>query len=192
VQTNSPRSTVVQVKKLVDFNGGSIRLDIGCGANVQPGFVGMDIQKLPGVGVVWDFNIHPWPIPEASCIQAMASHVVEHIPPVMVDRVTGTWFPFVSFMDAVWTVLHIGAQFMIACPYATSPGFFQDPTHCNPCNENTWLYFDPIENRSNGLLYSFYRPKPWQLEHISYDPAGNMEVIMRKRRMDKSYLGGEK
>ena len=59
-----------------------IRLDIGCGANKQSGFVGMDMRDLPGVDIVWNWNNFPWPLPNGSVLVAMASHVVEHINPV--------------------------------------------------------------------------------------------------------------
>ena len=90
-------------------------------------------------------------------------------------------------MDEVWRVLLPDGQFAISLPYGTSPGMLQDPTHTNFCNENTWLYFDPLESKAGGALYPFYMPKPWKLEHLFWDPVGNMEVLMRKRREDVSY-----
>lgn len=176
------------IKAILKEKGG-IQLDIGCGHNKQAGFVGMDIQPLDNVDIVHDFLVFPWPLPDNSVVRAMASHIVEHIPPVMVTREDGTWFPFLEFMDEVWRVMQPDGQFAISMPYATSAGMYQDPTHCNFCNENTWLYFDPINSRDGGVLYKFYRPKPWQLEGISFDPAGSMEVLMRKRRVDRSYEG---
>jgi DUF2075 family protein len=51
----------------------------------------------------------------------------------------------------------------------------QDPTHCNPCNESTWEYFDP-----NWYLYGIYKPKPFHVEHRSWQAEGNMEVLLKK------------
>lgn len=155
-----------------------IRLDIGCGANVQPGFVGMDIQPFPDC-IQWDWLQFPWePFKDETVIQAIASHVVEHVPRVMYINGRTRW-TFIEFMDEVWRVLKPGSQFAIAMPYCHSDGYYQDPTHVNPCNEKTWLYFDP--EAQNGILYNFYKPKPWRLRYISYDPAANMEVLMEKR-----------
>lgn len=84
-------------------------------------------------------------------------------------------------------MLRPDCQFAISTPYWLSPGYAQDPTHCNPCNEATWMYFDPLETQSNGLLYRFYRPKPWKIDTVVWDVAGNMEVVLKKRRIDKSY-----
>lgn len=146
-----------------------IRLDIGCGANKQPGFVGMDIRSLEGVDIVHDFEVYPWPIPDCSVILAIASHVVEHVNPAN--------FGFVKFMDEVWRISQVDGQFAIATPYAGSFGYFQDPTHVNPCNEATWAYFAP-EHPSN--LYSIYTPKPWKINQLTWDISGNMEVLLTK------------
>lgn len=157
---------------------GGIRLDIGCGANKQPGFVGMDVLALPGVDIVHDINIHPWPLPDECALVAMCSHLVEHIPPVAIGA-NGTWFPFIAFMDEVWRVLKPEGQFAIVCPHGWSAGYLQDPTHCNAINENTWAYFCP--EQADGMLYSFYKPKPWRIENLFWNQAANIEVVLRKQ-----------
>lgn len=159
-----------------------IRLDIGCGANKQEGFVGLDMQPLEGVDIVWDVNLHPWPLPDGCALVAMCSHLVEHIPPCIVTA-EGTRWPFLEFMDEVWRILRPGGEFAISCPHGFSSGFLQDPTHCNPINEATWAYFDPEEPRTQGLLYGFYRPKPWRIKHLSWSPAANIEVVLVKREV---------
>lgn len=157
-----------------------IMLDIGCGANKNEGWTGLDIRPLPGVDIVWDINKHPWPIDEATVLTALASHLVEHIPPVAIGP-EGTWFPFIEFMNEVWRILVPGGQLAIVVPYATSPGFSQDPTHINQCNEHTWFYFDPDPGRGRVSLWSIYKPLPWKIEKLYWDPAFNMEVLLRKR-----------
>jgi SAM-dependent methyltransferase len=171
------------IEKVIKTRGG-IQLDIGCGEGKQgPDWVGMDIQELPGVDIVHNFLEYPWPLPDESVIRAMASHVIEHVPPHD--------FGFINFMNEVWRVMKPDGQFAIAVPYATSKGMYQDPTHCNFCNENTWLYFDPLEDVAGGVLYKFYKPKPWKIMELHWNPTGNMEVLLAKRREDRSYYGEE-
>ncbi len=160
-------------------SGAGIQLDIGCGEAKQPGYFGLDIRDLRTVDIVHDFESYPWPLPDECVIRALASHVIEHINPAK--------FGMINFMNEVWRVCKVDAQFVIAMPYPTSPGFYQDPTHCNPRNETVWAYFDPLEPNTGGQLYRIYRPKPWRVEHLSWEPSGNMEVVLRKRREDKSY-----
>ena len=154
----------------------NIELDIGCGGNKQPGFVGMDVQKLPGVDIVHDIEKYPWPLPD-NCVQlAIASHVAEHIEP--------SRFGFINWMNEIWRVMEPDGRLMLSLPYGNNSLFVQDPTHVNPCNENTWNYFDPL-HPSN--FYRFYRPKPWKIVSCFWDAQGFMEVVLEKRRMDKSY-----
>jgi len=166
----------MEISELLKEKSG-IRLDIGCGENKQDGgFVGMDSRELSGVDIVHDVEKFPWPLPDECVLMAVASHLVEHI-----DPHGGT---FIKFMDEVWRVLKPEGQFAVAVPYAGSFGYFQDPTHCNPCNEATWEYFDPL---APSGLFKIYQPKPWKIEHLTFQQFGNMEVILRKRRIDKSY-----
>jgi hypothetical protein len=158
-----------------------IKLDIGCGEAPIQGCVGMDIRDLPTVDIVWDVNIHPWPLPDECVIHAFASHLVEHIPPVIVDKKEGTWFPFVEFMNDLWRVTKPDGQFAVSGPYWLSQGYAQDPTHCNPINEMTFSYFAINAPEADpGFLWKIYKPKPWKLEHIVWDVSANFEAVLRK------------
>jgi hypothetical protein len=157
-----------------------IRLDIACGANKNRGFVGLDIRPLPGVDIVCDVNQHPWPLEDECCIQAMASHLLEHIPGVAIDN-GHTRFPFIEFMDEVWRILRPGCEFYIVVPHGNSQGFMQDPTHVNAMNQTRWAYFDPI---NGGNLYQIYKPKPWEIRDINWSPEANMEVVLAKRGLN--------
>ena len=155
-----------------------IKLDIGCGENKQVGFVGMDIRPGNGVDIVQDLEKFPWPLPDESVVIATATHVLEHINPAN--------FIFMNFMNEVWRVMKPEGRFAINVPYAGSPGYWQDPTHCNGINEVTFHYFDPL---SRTGLYTIYRPKPWKIVDgtLTWTANGNLEVILEKRRIDKSY-----
>lgn len=156
-----------------------IRLDVACGAAKHSGYVGMDIRPLPGVDIVHDIESIPWPLPDECVLSAIASHIVEHINPVK--------FGFINWMNELWRVMKPDGEVAIACPHGYSPGYLQDPTHCNALNETTWAYFDPLEPNTGGYLYRIYRPCPWKITHLSWSPAANIEVILSKRRDDKSY-----
>lgn len=144
-----------------------IRLDVGCGANKQPGWYGIDFQSLPGVDLVWDLLATPWPLPDECATVAIASHVVEHIPPHNLG--------FIKFMNEVWRVLKPGGEFAIITPHGWSAGYLQDPTHCNPCNENTWWYF--VQDHP---LWSFYQPRPWRVKHLMFEYTANIEIVLVK------------
>lgn len=148
-----------------------IKLDIGCGENKQPGFLGIDRRSLPGVDIVHDLEVFPWPIPDDIVLIAIGSHIIEHIKP---------WLS-IEFMDEIWRIMKPGGELALATPYAGSPGYWQDPTHCNPCNEATWQYFDP-----DYPLYQIYKPRPWKIKKgfPVWHQIGNLEVVLSKRPLD--------
>lgn len=154
------------IKKILAENNLGIKLDVGCGFNKQTGFVGLDKRDVAGVDIVHDAEVFPYPLPDESCSIILMSHLIEHIKP---------WLT-VDLFNELWRLMKPGGQIWIGTPYAGSFGFWQDPTHCNGCNEATWTYFDP-----DYPLYQIYRPKPWKIQKNAWFETGNMEVIMEKR-----------
>jgi SAM-dependent methyltransferase len=148
-----------------------VRIDLGCGAHKQEGFLGVDARDLPGVDLVHDLEEFPWPLPDNCAELVIASHLVEHINPAK--------YGFIKFMDEVWRILIPGGKFMASMPYAGSPGYWQDPTHINPVNEATWAYFDPFS--VDGVLYAVYEPKPWKIIQNTWAISGNIEVALERR-----------
>lgn len=169
-----------KIQALLQKNSG-IKLDIGCGENKQEGFIGMDIRDMKGVDIVHDVTKYPWPLPDDSVLLALASHLVEHINPAD--------FGFINFMNEVWRVMKPGGEWMMVLPYAGSPGYWQDPTHVNPCNEVTWHYFDPLANADGQMtmLWTIYKPKPWKIKFSAHNPNGNMEVVLVKRTEQENW-----
>lgn len=152
-----------------------IKFDLGPGPHTQEGFIGIDIKKYPGVHIIHDLESFPWPLPSECATLIMAGHLVEHINPHK-----GT---FIKFMNEAWRTLKYDGQFFISTPYAGSRGYWADPTHCNPCSNDTWGYFEPL----NSTLYTIYGPLPWKVKQLTWQVDGNMEVLLVKRRIDKSY-----
>lgn len=202
----------MNINKLLEENSG-IRLDIGCGGNKQPGFVGMDVRDLPGVDIVHDVTMFPWPLPDESVLTAIASHLLEHIPPFQadpkllglirllvnkgiigandIDSYIGQYDAtpmFIRFMNEVWRVMKVGGEFAIAVPHGRSDGFLQDPSHCNAINEARWAYFDPFEPNTQGILWGIYKPKPWRIKHLTWSPDANIEVVLVKRSLTEVAL----
>lgn len=161
-----------KLKKLFEEKCG-IMLDLGCGENRNPRFIGIDKRKLPGVDIIHNLEVFPWPLPDERCISVVASHLVEHIKP---------WLT-IQFFDEVWRIMKPGGKFAVATPYGGSAGYYQDPTHCNPFIPATFQYFDP-----DFPLYQIYKPKPWKVDpgFPIWQANGNLEVILIKREEDKN------
>ena len=165
------------VLKLLEDKGAIMKLDLGSGENQEPGFINMDCRKLTGIDIVHDIESLPWPLPDGCATLVMARHLVEHINPAN--------FGFINFMNECWRVLKIDGQMLITTPYGGSVGYWGDPTHINGCTNFTWNYFDPLT--TDGLYYRQYRPKPWKIISCYWSSDGNMEVLLSKRKEDKSY-----
>ena len=143
----------------------TINLDIACGFNKQPNFIGMDKRDVPGVDIVHDIEVTPWPVEDEIVSIALLSHILEHLDPRRM----------LDIFAEIWRVMIPDGQVMIAVPYAGSFGAYQDPTHTRPgFNEATWKYFDP-----RFPLWGIYKPRPFMIEDCSYDPLTNMEVRLR-------------
>lgn len=212
---NKKISEKERIKRLFESNA-SIKLDIGCGENKQPGCIGVDFRAVRGVDIVQNLALYPWKAIPTECADVvMSSHLLEHINPASSDpRLSGLidllldkglvtkneitasvgehrfLGGFIRFMDEVWRTLKPGGQFISTFPYAGSPGYFWDPTHVNPIRHETLHYFDPLSKDASGNLanfYTIYRPKPWKVVKCFYDPSGNMEIALEKRIIDKSY-----
>lgn len=75
--------------------------------------------------------------------------------------------------------MKVDGTLAFSTPYAGSFGYWQDPSHCNGCNEATFHYFDP-----DTPLYTVYKPRPWRIVKgfPSWQVNGSLEVVMEKRK----------
>lgn len=152
----------------------NLKLDFGCGPNKHKGYFGIDSVKYPGVDLVWDLEKIPYPLTPECSSDAIASHIVEHIEP--------HGGIFIQVMNEWWRLMKVNGILEILTPYAGSQNYYMDPTHCNPCNELTWMYFDPHDKNSGGFFWKIYRPKPWKIAELSWKETGNIRVVLRKRK----------
>jgi SAM-dependent methyltransferase len=137
----------------------TIRLDLGCGPNKHaPDFIGIDTRALPGVDIVHDLEEFPWPLPDDIARVVFMSHFWEHISPKKT----------LPFMAELHRVCRHGAQVLISGPYGVEFRYVQDPTHCNPSNDATFLYWD-----NRHALWEVYEPPVFHLDAFDEIPVGN-------------------
>ncbi len=118
-----------------------MKLDLGCGANKQEGFTGVDICDIPGVDIVHNLEVFPWPFEDNSVDEVFCSHYFEH---------TGN--PM-AFMNELYRIMKPGAKATIICPYYTSIRCWQDPTHKNAISEATFYYYNKGWREINKLQH---------------------------------------
>jgi hypothetical protein len=55
----------------------ALKFHLGCGKRKLPGFFGIDIALLPGVDLVCDLRLFPWPFQDDSADEVALLHVLE-------------------------------------------------------------------------------------------------------------------
>ena len=54
-------------------------LDVGCGDRKTEDALGIDIVGLPGVDIVHDLNVFPWPLESGSFDKVLMLNILEHL-----------------------------------------------------------------------------------------------------------------
>jgi len=128
-------------------------LDIGCGRNKTPGAVGMDRIALPGVDVVHDLNLFPYPFEDESFDEIHVTHVIEHV-----DSIVRT-------MEEIHRLAKANAKVVIVTPHYSDCQSWNDPTHKWHLTTYSFRYFrDDYES-------SYYSTARFQTERIHIDMA---------------------
>ncbi len=56
-----------------------MKLNLGCGKDIKPGYINMDYVKHKGVDIVHDLEEFPYPFKTNSVDEIWMSHVIEHL-----------------------------------------------------------------------------------------------------------------
>lgn len=145
------------------------RLNLGCGRYPKRGAINVDRIAAPGVDVVHDLDVLPWPFDDNTFQLVSAIQVFEHV-----DDPVG-------FMCESWRVLRPGGELYLTVPHWQSENSHTDPTHRRHCTPHTWDYWiaeTPL-NRSNGPMYGGDRHKfeAIRIEHIEWDIVVHLQKI---------------
>lgn len=114
----------------------TFKLHLGCGRNILPGFLNLDVAPLPGVDIVHDLSNAsvPIPLPDDSVTEILASHLLEHIQSPL------------PLMQELHRVAVNGAKALFLTPYGSSDDAWEDPTHVRPYFLNSFRYFGQPAN----------------------------------------------
>ena len=91
-------------------------LDVGCGGDKVEGCLGVDKFPLPGVDIVHDLNVFPWPIESGSVSKVYMRHSLAHLDDVP------------AVMEELYRICSKGALIHIVTPHFSSDNAFTDPT----------------------------------------------------------------
>jgi len=107
-----------------------MKLNLGSGGKPLPGCVNVDkSRRAPGVDVVWDLDIFPWPFQDESVDEICMIHCLEHL----VDHNRA--------VQEIHRILVQGGLARIEVPHFTWQLAYQDPTHRHFFGYNTFGYY---------------------------------------------------
>ena len=106
-----------------------MRLNLGSGSRPVHGYVNVDIADIPGVDVVYDLDVTPWPWEDGTVLEIVGQDIFEHVANP------------VGFMMQAHRVLKEGGSLLLKVPHFRHQDAFTDPTHRRFCTEHTWDYW---------------------------------------------------
>lgn len=116
------------------------RLNLGCGTDIRPGYINLDVAALPGVDVVHDLGSGPLPFEDASLTEVVAKDVLEHV-------------DLTAVLREIHRVLAPGGTVSIMSPHFTSPAVWIDPTHQRGFSIDTLRFY---VREDHALVRSYY------------------------------------
>jgi len=108
----------------------TVNLNLGCGDQKLPGFIGVDRLGYPDTDVICDLN-YPLPFKSLSIDYVYAKSILEHLNDLA------------SILTEVERILKPGGTFYIYVPHWSNPFYYSDYTHQHTFGLVTLDYFIP-------------------------------------------------
>ena len=93
------------------------KLNFGCGEKILPGYVNVDIVKLPGVDLVVNLDKTPYPFRDNEFDEIYADNVIEHLE------------NFIEVLEELQRILRPRGKLIIKVPHFTSHDAWAHPQH---------------------------------------------------------------
>lgn len=116
-----------------------LRLNLGCGDKLLPGWLNVDSVPDCNPDMVCDLEQFPWPWADNSVEEILLSHVLEHLGE---DRDV-----YLGIIKELYRVCCHGARIQIMVPHPRHDHFLWDPTHVRPILVESLQMFDQALNR---------------------------------------------
>ncbi len=165
---------------MVIATGSPIRIHLGCGRTILPGWVNVDSYPLPGVDVIADLDncdTKPLPFESGSVGEILGSHLLEHIAKPL------------PLMQELYRVASPTCKATFHTPYGSSDDAFEDPTHVRQYFIGSYGYFSqPYYWRADYGYRGDWQPERLTLKleakrFPSKDPEQVFRAVMSERNV---------
>jgi SAM-dependent methyltransferase len=130
------------------------KLHLGCGTIILPDHVNVDSAALPGVDIVHDLTIFPWPFEDQQFDEVILVDILEHLPSI------------IKTLEEIYRITKPNGKVLIRVPYYNSTDASADPTHIHVFNECSFDYFDP--GKAMGQAREYYSTAKFHTQLIGY------------------------
>lgn len=154
-------------------------INLGCGSEPSPNFVNVDWLQLPGVDIVHNLLLFPWPFEDNSAKFIKAIDILEHMPNFTPDNKSTP----IEFVRECWRVLEPSGKLVIQVPHWASPNTWVDISHVRGFDPRSMDYFSPETDL--GKAYGYYSPDrkfsvSSELSHMEDGSPSNVTFTMVK------------
>lgn len=104
------------------------KLNIGCGTDIRPEYINLDVAPLSGVDVIHDLETVPLPFKSSTFEEIVCQDVLEHV-------------GYIPLLREFSRLLKPGGRLKIRVPHFSSSNNYVDPTHKNMFSSRTFDYF---------------------------------------------------
>ena len=119
------------------------KLNLGCGIDIRPDYLNVDINKGKGVDKTFNFDKIPYPLPDNQFDEVYVDNVLEHL----------TDLPAV--INELHRICRNKAIIIIKVPYYNCKGAYDDPTHQHYFNRDTLAILAGEQDRPNLRVQQF-------------------------------------
>lgn len=131
-----------------------MRLNLGCGRDIKPGYVNLDRIPLPGVDVVHNLEDTPLPFRTSTFAEVHCRHVLEHVS------------NYIPLMEELHRITRSGGIITIEVPHCSYVMAYTDPTHKRFFAYNSMRYF------TENYDYSFYTSARFEIVKARFQITG--------------------
>lgn len=139
-----------------------MKLNLGCGSDIEKDFVNLDYKKGEGVDCVHDLNKFPYPFGKDTFSYIRAYSIIEHLPDT------------VKVIQELYRILADGGELDIIVPHYLSSLAYGNPTHIKYFGYDTFFFFvkngtqekeEYSDIKFSSIQVEFQFSKNWKQPH---------------------------